>query len=371
MAQLSELAAWLVPLGLFFAMLVAGYLVRAVLYRGLMGWAQRSATPLDDLIIEITKLPSLLWLLLLAALITLPMVEIPAGLRELIDKLLVALLILSLTLVAARLLVAFIQRFLKALPAEKALPMTGLTQTLTQLAVILMGVLIILSTLGINITPLLTALGIGGLAVALALQDTLSNLFAGLHILLARQIQPGQRIKLDSGEEGYVADIGWRNTTLRAPPNHLIIIPNARLAQSIVTNYNLPDDPVNIVIPVGVSYDSDPEQVERVLKDEALKMIRALPGFIRDFEPIVRFQSFGDFSLNFLVILRVENFDAQFAVWGEIHKRIFKRLKQEGIEIPFPVRTIYLRDQQAVHLNPKRSPKDKPPKSLGTLYHNK
>lgn len=164
-----------------------------------------------------------------------------------------------------------------------------------------------------------------------------------MHVTLARQIHVGNRIKLESGEEGYVADIGWRSTTLRTPSNHLIIVPNAKLAQSIITNYNMPDPPVNIVIPVGVSYDSDPEQVERVLKDEARRIINELPGFVKDFEPIVRFQSFGDFSPNFLLILRAENFDAQFSVWGELHKRIFKHLKQEGIEIPFPVRTVYLR----------------------------
>jgi len=221
--------------------------------------------------------------------------------------------------------------------------LTGLTQTIIRWVVIIIGGLILLNTLGINITPLLTALGVGALAVALALQDTLSNLFAGLHVTLARQIHVGNRIKLESGEEGYVADIGWRSTTLRTPSNHLIIVPNAKLAQSIITNYNMPDPSVNITIPIGVSYDSDPEHVERVLKDEAQRAIKELPGFIKDFEPVVRFQAFGDFALNFLLILRVENFDAQFASWGELHKRIFKRLKQEGIEIPFPVRTVYLR----------------------------
>ncbi len=344
MTQLVEMAVWLIPLAIFVAVLVVGYLVRAALYRLLTRWAQKSATQLDDIIIATTKLPSLLWILILGALITLQTVEIPERLDLIIDKLLVALLILSLTLAAARLLVAVIQQYASRLPVESALPMTGLTQTLTQWAVIIIGVLILLSTLGVNITPLLTALGLGGLAVALALQDTLSNLFAGLHVILARQIHPGQRIRLDSGEEGYVVDIGWRSTTLRSPSNHLVIIPNTKLAGSIVTNYNMPDPPVNIVIPVGVSYDSDPEHVEQVLKDEANKMIQQLPGLIRDFEPIVRFQSFGDFSLNFTLIVRVENFDAQFGVWGEIHKRIFKRFQQEGIEIPFPVRTVFLKD---------------------------
>ncbi len=340
---LQGLASWLLPLGVFSAALVIGYATRAILYRLLSRWAEQSATRLDNVIIEATKLPSLLWIFMLSALIALQTVTIPEGLAGVINKLLLALLILSFTVVAARLVLAFAQQYSARLAPEASLPLTGLTQTIIRWVVLIIGGLILLNTLGINITPLLTALGVGALAVALALQDTLSNLFAGLHVTLARQIHVGNRIKLESGEEGYVTDIGWRSTTLRTPSNHLIIVPNAKLAQSIITNYNMPDPPVNIVIPVGVSYDSDPEHVERVLKDEAQKAINELPGFIKEFEPIVRFQAFGDFALNFLLILCVENFDAQFGVWGELHKRIFKRLKQEGIEIPFPVRTVYLR----------------------------
>lgn len=344
---LQGLAIWLLPLGVFGAALAIGYATRTILYRLLSRWAQKSATQVDDIIVEATKLPSLLWIFILGVLIALQTVTIPEGLTGVINKLLLALLILSFTIVSARLLLAFVQQYSSRLAAEAALPMTGLTQTIIRWVVIIIGGLILLNTLGISITPLLTALGVGALAVALALQDTLSNLFAGLYVTLARQIHVGNRIKLESGEEGYVTDIGWRSTTLRTPSNHLIIVPNAKLAQSIITNYNMPDPPVNIVIPIGVSYDSDPEHVERVLKDEAQKAINELPGFIKDFAPIVRFQAFGEFALNFLLILRVENFDTQFSVWGELHKRIFKRLKQEGIEIPFPVRTVYLRGSSA------------------------
>lgn len=344
---LQGLASWLLPIGVFGAALVIGYAARAILYRLLSHWAERSATQVDDIIIEVTKLPSLLWLFIIGVLIALQTVQLPEGLAQVVNKLLLALLVLSFTIVAARLLMALVRHYGTRLAPEAALPLTGLTQTIIRWVVIIIGGLILLDTLGIKITPLLTALGVGGLAVGLALQDTLSNLFAGFHVALARQIHVGNRIKLESGEEGYVVDIGWRSTTLRTPSNHLIIVPNAKLAQSIITNYNMPDPPVNIVIPIGVSYDSDPEHVERVLKDEARKIINELPGFIKDFEPIVRFQAFGDFALNFLLILRVENFDAQFGVWGELHKRIFKRLKQEGIEIPFPVRTVYLRGGSA------------------------
>lgn len=343
MPELGNFIAWLVPLGVLVTALAIGYLIRTVAYRQLVRWAKHTATPLDDIVVASLRLPSLLWIFVIGLLISVQFVPLSDEPERLLDQTLLVLLIASLTLVAARVTGALTQRFGTQWMAKSAMPMAGLTQTLVQSLVIALGLLFILSALGVNITPLLTALGIGGLAVALALQDTLSNLFAGLQILIARQIHLGQRIKLDSGEEGYVTDIGWRNTTLRTPSNHLVIIPNAKLSQSIVTNYNMPSAPVNIVIPVGVGYDSNPEHVEQVLLSEARSIVDTVPGFVKEFQPIVRFQAFGDFSLDFLLIVQVQEFDAQFGVWGELHKRIFKRLKQEGIEIPFPVRTVHLK----------------------------
>lgn len=343
MLEFEHLIGWLIPLSAFVGALALSYVMRMVTYRQMVRWAKRTATQLDDIVVASVQLPSLLWIVIVSLLIGVQFVPLSAEFARLLDKTLLVLLISSFTLVAARLTGAVIQRFGAQWMSKSAMPIAGLTQTLAQTLVIALGLLFILSALGVDITPLLTALGIGGLAVALALQDTLTNLFAGLHILIARQIHLGQRIKLDSGEEGYVTDIGWRNSTLRTPSNHLVIIPNAKLSQSIVTNYNMPNPPVNIVIPVGVSYDCDPEHVEQVLQSEAKSIIVEVPGFVKDFEPIVRFQAFGDFSLNFLLIVQVEHFDAQFGVWGELHKRLFKRLRQEGIEIPFPVRTVYLK----------------------------
>jgi small-conductance mechanosensitive channel len=266
-----------------------------------------------------------------------------------VRKILMALLILSFTFVTSRLLVGMVQQYSARLAPELAPATAGVTQTIVQWIVVLVGVLVLLSTLGIAVAPLLGALGVGGLAVGLALQPTLSNAFAGFQIAVARQIRPGHRVRLSSGEEGYVTDIQWRTTTLRTPTNHLIIIPNSRLAESIVTNYEMPDRPVNIVIQVGVGYDSDTRQVETALHDEALELIRSHDEFVADFDPIVRFQSYGESSLNFLVILRIQSYDDQFAVWGEIHHRIFERLRDEGIEIPFPMRTVLLRTEMDDH----------------------
>ncbi|OYW09118.1 MAG: hypothetical protein B7X34_07355, partial [Acidobacteriia bacterium 12-62-4] len=268
--------------------------------------------------------------------------ELPARATSLVSQALLVLWIVSLTAVASRLAGALVKFYGRS--ASSVLPVTTLTQSLVSLAVATIGILILLDTLHISVTPILTALGVGGIAVALALQDTLSNLFAGFYVSLAGQVRLGDYIKLESGEEGFVTDISWRSTTIRALANNLIVIPNAKLAQIIVTNYYLPEKRMSLLIPVGVSYDHDPEVVERILLEEANAGAGVIPGFLADPPPAVRFiPGFGDSSLNFTVICQVAEFVDQYLVQHEMRKRIFKRFRQERIEIPFPIRTVHLK----------------------------
>lgn len=222
------------------------------------------------------------------------------------------------------------------------LPSTSLVQNMAKGVVYVIGFLVMLQTIGVSVAPMLTALGVGGLAVALALQDTLSNLFAGIQILASRNIQPGQFIRLQSGEDGYVADISWRNTSIRTMPNQLVIIPNAKLAASIITNANLPDPEVGMRVDVGVHYDSDLEQVEQVAKEVALEVIRRVPGAVSDAEPTVRFREFADSCIQVGISVRVLEFADQFLLKHELIKAIHKRFRRNGIRIPFPIRTLQL-----------------------------
>ena len=209
----------------------------------------------------------------------------------------------------------------------------------------LVGILILLRHFGVSITPILTAFGVGGLAVALALQDTLSNLFAGFYISIAGQVRLGDYIKLNTGEEGYVTDISWRSTTIRALANNMIIIPNAKLAQAIVTNYYLPERRMSLIIPVSASYDSDPDHVERLLLEEVESAAGTIAGLLAEPAPMVRLiPGFGDSALNFSLICQVAEFVDQFAVQHELRKRIWKRFRTEKIEMPYPTRTVYLRE---------------------------
>jgi len=220
-----------------------------------------------------------------------------------------------------------------------ALPSVSILVNIVRLAVISIAAIVILQVLGIPITPLLTALGVGGLAVALALQDTLSNLFAGLHVLAARQVRPGDFVRLvDSGLEGVVEDINWRNTTIRTLANFLVILPNSQLANSTVINYRLPAPELSITVPVSVAYDSELEKVEDITLTVARQVQAEVPGAVREFEPLVRFQEFRDSGINFVAVLRVEKAEDQYLVRHEFIKRLFAAYRAAGIEIPFPMR---------------------------------
>lgn len=254
-------------------------------------------------------------------------------------------MVLSITIATANLVGRLFSNYVET--SSLPIPTTGLMQGVIKGTIIIIGCLIILNMLGISITPLITALGVGGLAVALALQDTLSNLFAGVHILLERSVRIGDFVKLESGQEGYVEDITWRTTRVRMLPNNMVIIPNGRLAKSIVTNYYLPEKRLSILIPVSVSYSCDPAMVERVLVDEAKKAVGNIPGLLGEPEPFVRFlPGFGESSLDFTLICQVGEFVDQYLAQHELRKQIFARFRAEGIEIPFPQRTVHISEEK-------------------------
>jgi small-conductance mechanosensitive channel len=223
----------------------------------------------------------------------------------------------------------------------KNLPKSSILLNMINVTFALIGFLFILQYLGISILPALTALGVGGLAVALALQDTLSNLFAGLQLVASKKIQVGDYLVLSASEEGVLEDISWRNSTIRTLSNHLIIIPNSTLASSIVKNFALPDTENSILIPVGVAYDSDLAHVEKVTIEVAKMIQETVEGATREHQPVTRYNLFADSSINFNVILRGDSFTSQFLMRHEFIKALHKRYEQEGIEIPFPIRTLY------------------------------
>ncbi|WPM31711.1 mechanosensitive ion channel family protein [Hydrogenobacter sp. T-2] len=315
------------------------FVERFVFYR-LRRLSEKSPWGWDKVLIDSLRYIPTLWSFLIALYLVSEELKLPKSIVLVKDKALWVLFIISFALFLSRLVGGFLRLYINRYRED--LPATSLVVQVSRVVILVVGVLIALDKIGIAITPILTALGVGGLAVALALKDTLENLFAGFHVLATKQIKVGDYVRLESGEEGFVQDITWRNTILRQPANNLIIVPNSKLSTSIIINFHMPQPEMSILVPVGVSYDSDLEKVERITLEVAREVQKEVEGGVPDFEPMIRLTAFGDFSINFNVILRAKDFGGQHLLRHEFIKRLKKRYEQEGIKIPFPVREVYL-----------------------------
>ncbi|HVL49885.1 MAG TPA: mechanosensitive ion channel family protein [Actinomycetota bacterium] len=331
----------LVAIALMVGSIFLGFLIRHLLVRRLAKRSTMEGSRADVVLSAMSK-GILAWFGLAgiyAAVIVLPF---ETALDHIVGKLLLAVAILVGTLAAARVTGGWVG--FSASRHERLPGATSIFSNIAKVFVLAVGLLVMLQTLGVAVGPLLAALGVGGLAVALALQDTLSNLFGGLQVIASKKVLPGDYVLLDSGEEGYVEDVNWRNTSLRNLRNNIVVVPNSRLASAILTNYYQPAAEMSLLIPVGVSYASNLHLVEAVTKDVGRVVMTEVSGGVPDFDPIVRFHTFDEFSINFNVILRVKEHTDQYLVRHEFVKRLHDRYRDVGIEIPFPIRTVISRD---------------------------
>jgi small-conductance mechanosensitive channel len=272
----------------------------------------------------------------------LELLPLPRRFERVGSKLIFALTIVVVFYFPAKVLVIFMRRLGRRNPGLAQI--TNPSILVIRALFTILAIVIVLENLGISLTAVWTTLGVGSVAVALALQETLSNLFAGLYLLADRPISPGDYIKLDSGQEGYVMRIGWRSTAMRTQSNNLLFVPNSTMAKAIIINYSLPELQVSVTVPVRVSYGSDPSRVEKVLMDITREAAQeGLGGLLLDPPPSVCLSpGFGDSSLDFSLNLNVRRFEDQVPVQSELRKRILARFAKEGIAIPFPARTIGL-----------------------------
>lgn len=275
---------------------------------------------------RILRVPSILWVLAVALYITLYFSDMQRKYVFLTEKVIQGALILSLTFVLADIVVEVIRFYINR--AYLSLPPMGLIFALVRSIIITLGFITLLSSLGIPVVHFITTLGVGALAVSLALQGTLSNFFSGLNILLSKQIKIGDFVRLESGEEGFVQDITWMNTVIRRLDNNTLVIPNSRLVNSILLNYKS----LLITVSITVSYNSDLEKVEKETLKVAKEVQRSVKGADQNFEPSVRYQSFGDLGVTFNVILKVLDPIYQSVLKHELIKRIKQTFYEQGIE---------------------------------------
>lgn len=223
----------------------------------------------------------------------------------------------------------------------------GMVGGIARIFVIGIGALILLDSFGVSITPIIASLGIGSLAVALALQPTLENFFSGVQIIMDQPIIPGQFIKLESGEEGYVEKVGWRSTWVRQLQNNMVIIPNKQIVNSRILNYYVPSQDLAVLMQVGVHYNSDLKKVETVTIDVAKQIMKSVKGGVSDFDPFIRYHTFDSSSINFSVIMRAREFADNFLIKHEFIKALSERYQKENINIPFPIMALNTEQEKA------------------------
>ncbi len=246
---------------------------------------------------------------------------------------------LIVAILASRVINVLIMSWLKVKKDFKATP--GLINKTITVIIFIIALFVILAYFKIDITPLIAGVGLGALAIGLALQSTLSNFFAGVHLISDHPINVGDYIELDENTSGIVQDIGWRSTRIKMLTDNLLIIPNGKLAESNIINYSKPKEDFSIWVPCGVAYESDLKRVEKITLEVARKIQQNVPGAVKDFEPVFRYKEFADSNINFITILRIEEPMTRFIVRNEFIKALKERFDKEKIEISWPIRKIY------------------------------
>tara|TARA_B100000959_G_scaffold96754_1_gene102507 strand:- start:1000 stop:2034 length:1035 start_codon:yes stop_codon:yes gene_type:complete len=344
MEMAFPLDQWLSPLIVILGATVFGLIFKVVVHSRLSKIAEHSKWEGDDVIISSVESQIVFWFFLLGLSLALKDTPIPDQYALYVGNLLSILLIASITHASAKLVVGLLELWSKK--QGGGFPSTTIFTNIVWITVYVIGLLIILDNLDISIAPMLTALGVGGLAVSLALKDTLSDVFAGLHILLSKKVEPGDFVSLDSGEMGYIQNISWRNTKMLERSNNLIHIPNTKLSTAIIKNYDSGDPSFSVKIPLGVSYNSDLDHVGQVVMEVAKELHDSMEEVNKDAEPSFKFRAFGESSIDLAVYFRGNKYGDQNPIIHEFIKRVHKRFSKEGIDIPYPVRTIVQNSDQ-------------------------
>jgi len=307
-------------------------------------YAERTKSDIDDRIIKILKGPVYYIIILIGLMIALRQVSIPTGYTEMVDKFILIMIIVISSWVTASIVQIFIYSFGKRMARrtkstidDEAIPFLS---KIAYFAVYIVAFMIILSLLGIDITPLVAIGGIAGFAIGFAAQESISNILAGFFILADRPFKKGDRIRVED-YLGEVVDIGLRSTKIETLDHTFVIIPNSKLISNEVTNYALPNLQIKVRIPFGVAYGSNIGEVKKIV----MKVTKKSKLVLDDPGPTVYFTEMGESSLNFRIIVWVNTFRDKLKVTDEVNSSLYEEFNKAGIEIPFPCRIVYLRKE--------------------------
>lgn len=345
-----NLGQWALALGFFLGSIVLARIVIASVDRLVRPLLAKTKTQLDDLLFDALRGPLEIFFSIGGAYLGLQVVmpKLVVFGRTL-DSLLFLALILAVGHALARTAEALMKWYMTEIGVQdKSRSRVGdvfpVARKLVKAAVYFAAIVVLLSELGVEIGPLIAGLGVAGLAVALALQDSLKNFFAGLYLLADKPIRQGDIIALDNDKsevKGTVEEIGWRATRIKGVANAVHIIPNEKLAASVIVNYSRGRDTRTVMVKVGIEYGEDVEKALAALKTAAEETIKAVPAADSSVEPEIRINEFLDSSIELAALVRVKDYGERFTVATQLRRKILSHFRKENINIPFPIRTLH------------------------------
>lgn len=290
-----------------------------------------------------------IWSIVGAIALIIPMIDLPNSLNTLVEKILIVVALGAATILAARLAVSIIQAY--SLKNESTVSLSSLFEYLTKVIIYSTGFLIIIQSIGVEITALITAFGVGSLSIGLAFQNTLSNLISGVNIILARKIRVGDYIRIRQGEEGYVMDVELRYTVVKDIYNNITVIPNSQVINGSFKNYTLEDTSMLLPIEIGISYDSDLEKVEQITLETAKYVMENIQGGRKEYEPFMRYEKFDPFAIKFTVYLKINEYFDRLIITHEFIKNLCKNYQREKIKIAYPITNNFLSPDNFIEEN--------------------
>jgi small-conductance mechanosensitive channel len=342
----DPLTKWLVSGGIVVVALLLAFLSKYIIGAIVKPFTQKTKTIIDDLIIEAINAPIFAAIIAGGLWIGINRILTVARTESIVNKIFIIVIIGIIGLAVSRIVHALLEWYSVEIAPRTASDfddrLVPLLSRVADIIVYSFAFLVILGRIGVNIGPYLAGLGIGGLAVALALQPTLTNFLSGTYVISDSVIRKGDYIQLESGVEGTVEEIGWRITKIRHWQGNLVILPNTKLSDAVVTDFEKPDLSMVFGVDGGVSYDSDLDKVEQVIVEVATAVLKNNAEGVKDFTPSVKFKNFGDSNINFSVVLKAQNRAGTFVLKHYFIKALHKRFQNEGIIMEYPVRKVYL-----------------------------
>ena len=336
--------AWLDPAigaSIFLVSVILAVVFHKLLFPLVLRFTSWTPSDLDSILVKATRKPLTLGIVVLGSYLAL---TVPLGQRADVEAAAKSLGIVLAVLAVASIISKALDSYIAKAPGGPGFALQSrflpLLRKISSGLVYGLGALLILDQSGINISPLIAGLGLGGLAVALAIQPTLANLFAGTYVMTEGAVSPGDFIEMEGGVSGYVADVGWRSTRIRTWGNNLVVVPNSRFAETIITNYQRPVAAVNVYLTCGVSYGSDLRQVERICLAVMEEELDSSPDAVKEYGAYFGFEGFGDSNVDFWLFLQSTDRLASFRLRTSLMQRLHERFKEENIVINYPVRTL-------------------------------